>query len=648
MTLQLRSISIYSSRGERRDVRFKLGALNILTGAPRTGKSALLDIVDYCWGRKECTIAEGAIRESVSWFAVHLDHNGEGILLARKNSGPARPASDKIYFERGIDSLPETDKNFHKNTTRDGIKDQLSAILGISENVHMPEYWSTRDPLEASSRHAILFCLQGQDEIANRRLLFHRQGEQFIPSAIRDALPYFLGVVDEDHFLTLKRYQDVRSRLRRLERDHREIQSITTEASGAARSLLLEARRSGLLPASATAEDPDSVVALLRQAMEPKEMEFSRIDDPQADLSELEVERGKLRRQLQELREEIRDIEGLRKEASEFENEAREQEARLVSIGLISMTDEQHQGTCPLCESELAVSVPSVSQIRDTLTGIQVQLESVRRDSPRLQERLANLEGQRAGVSEQLRSVQREIAGRIRDNERLRTEKNQFVEQARVVGRITYYLEHTAAVSQESDLPQKIARLRAELEELERTLDDTAAEERLATALSLVGRDLTTYVGRLGLEHGRNPLRLDIKHLTVVSDTDHGPLSLARMGSGQNWVGYHVAAHLGLHELFARQRRPVPGFLMLDQPSQAHYPIEHDDDGNIEHLPDEDRLAVHNLFQVLNEYTRVLQPNMQIIVTDHVQLPYDWFAEATVERWRSGIALVPQSWLAAR
>ena len=52
MTVQLRAISIYSHDGERRGVTFRLGKLNIVTGAPKTGKSALLDIVDYCWGRR--------------------------------------------------------------------------------------------------------------------------------------------------------------------------------------------------------------------------------------------------------------------------------------------------------------------------------------------------------------------------------------------------------------------------------------------------------------------------------------------------------------------------------------------------------------------------------------------------------------------
>ena len=108
-------------------------------------------------------------------------------------------------------------------------------------------------------------------------------------------------------------------------------------------------------------------------------------------------------------------------------------------------------------------------------------------------------------------------------------------------------------------------------------------------------------------------MRLDLKRLTVVADTDDGPLSLAQMGSGENWVGYHVAAHLSLHKLFFRRERPVPGLLMLDQPSQAHYPPERDEGGRIDELPDEDQAAVRQLFTLLFHYCDVLSPDMQII-----------------------------------
>ena len=645
MTLQIRSISIYSHDGDYRTVCFKLGALNIVTGASKTGKSALLDIVDYCWGRSEFTVPEGEIRKAVSWFAVHFDNDGEGVLIARKNPGPAGQASDEIYFARGVAEPPGNASAFHKNITRDGLKKRLSAILGISENIQSPRSGSTDERLEASSRQAVLFCLQAQDEIANRRFLFHRQGEQFLPKAIQYALPYLLGAVHDDHFLALKRYDDAKRRLRRLEREYAEAQAVTRDASDAASALLREARRVGLVLSEEQAEDSSGVRSRLREAVVPQPMNFATFDDPEGDLAALDERRRSLLRHLQSLREEIADVKRIGREVSEFEVEANEQEARLVSIELISDTGTNSGGTCPLCESPLAVPVPTVSEIQASLANVRTQLRSVRRDAPRLQERQAGLESRRRDVIDQLRETQTEIAKRIQDSERLRLKMQHFTEQARIVGRIEYYLENSAAVAEDSQLPLTVEQLRAEIEELEVVLDDNAADERQTTVLNLIGRELTGLATELKLEHGENPLRLDLKRLTLVADTDDGPLSLSQMGSGENWVGYHVAMHLALHRLFRRRRCPVPSLLMLDQPSQAHYPPERDEDGRIDGLTDEDQAAVRELFELLYRYCSEIAPDMQIVVTDHVELLDDWFKASIVDRWRDGTALVPQSWL---
>jgi hypothetical protein len=237
------------------------------------------------------------------------------------------------------------------------------------------------------------------------------------------------------------------------------------------------------------------------------------------------------------------------------------------------------------------------------------------------------------------------VAQTIQGNERARIQQNQFAEQARVAGRIAYFLENVTSGSGDSHLSQSIDALKGEMAELELTLDQDALENRLETALNLVNRELTKYASSLKLEHGEHPLRLDRKNLTVVADTDDGPLALSQMGSGENWVGYHVAVHLSLHKLFRRRHRPVPAFLMLDQPSQAHYPPEHDDEGSVEVLNDEDQQAVRRLFKLLSDYCQELQPKMQVIVADHVELLEPWFQNAIAQRWRDGIKLVPPTWL---
>jgi hypothetical protein len=84
---------------------------------------------------------------------------------------------------------------------------------------------------------------------------------------------------------------------------------------------------------------------------------------------------------------------------------------------------------------------------------------------------------------------------------------------------------------------------------------------------------------------------------------------------------------------------------MLDQPSQAHYPPERDNQGRIDELGDEDQAAVHRLFDLLYRYTTELHLGMQVVVADHVELLDAWFRDSIVQRWRDGIALIPQDWL---
>jgi hypothetical protein len=180
---------------------------------------------------------------------------------------------------------------------------------------------------------------------------------------------------------------------------------------------------------------------------------------------------------------------------------------------------------------------------------------------------------------------------------------------------------------------------------LEKALDPEQVEERTTTALNVIGRYMTEYAKQLQIEHGSNSIRIDRKNLTVVADSVEGPIPLTRMGSGENWVGYHIVAHLGLHKLFISRTRPVPGFLLLDQPSQAHYPPDRDADGDLSALNDEDRTAVHRLFDLLERFATELTPRMQVIVLDHVDIKEPWFQQAVVERWCDGATLVPEHWL---
>jgi uncharacterized protein YPO0396 len=60
MTMQILDIVLYSHDGRRREVKLNAGRMNIITGDSKTGKSALIDIVDYCFGAGECRVVRAA------------------------------------------------------------------------------------------------------------------------------------------------------------------------------------------------------------------------------------------------------------------------------------------------------------------------------------------------------------------------------------------------------------------------------------------------------------------------------------------------------------------------------------------------------------------------------------------------------------
>ncbi|MEU4730397.1 DUF3732 domain-containing protein [Streptomyces sp. NPDC023588] len=172
-------------------------------------------------------------------------------------------------------------------------------------------------------------------------------------------------------------------------------------------------------------------------------------------------------------------------------------------------------------------------------------------------------------------------------------------------------------------------------------------DDKLTHSLGYISGKMSSHAKFLKLEHGDGLVRLNLKKLTVVTDTPNGITELLRIGSGKNHVGYHLAAHLALHQYFTANSRPVPRFLMLDQPTQPYYPSDMAKArGRLEDLAlDEDRVTVTGLFKLMHQVVTELSPGFQIIVSDHADLPHPWYQDSVRYNWRGGEKLIPTTWL---
>jgi len=98
----IKQIVIFSENGDKRSLELDDG-LNIITGDSKTGKSALIEIVDYCLFSSRSSIPKGKITDFAALF-VTIFQVGENYLVVGRpspNKGNINEAYFSIEFEYG-------------------------------------------------------------------------------------------------------------------------------------------------------------------------------------------------------------------------------------------------------------------------------------------------------------------------------------------------------------------------------------------------------------------------------------------------------------------------------------------------------------------------------------------------------------------
>ena len=644
MSFQIKDIVVYSKGGQKKVVSLKIGELNIITGASKTGKSALIEIIDYCLGSKECKIPEGVIRETVSWVGLRLKIT-DGMLFIARKVHPKQSFSSDIYYTIGKNvEIPEFSQLI-KNINLDGLREFLTEITGIEDNRNEVPKGQTRLPLFAHVRHALLYCFQAQEEIINKKCLFHNQSEPFVSQSIKDTIPYFLGAVDDDHVKKQIELRTKKQKLKNLERQLSEYESIKGEGVSKANNLISEARDVGLFSQSRQTKDwEDCVSALTQIKRSPVLSEEDIIEKGGQEFDDLQRERKKLSNKYYLLREQLRASKELALERDDYSKESVAQLGRLKGIELFDEQLDSLEYSCPFCNSKIESknSSPMIKSIKNSFNRLTNEIRNVEDRSPQMQKVVRVLEEEIESLKLDLLKNREAIEAVQKSNIKLQTFEDHGVKRAYIMGRIALYLESLPQLKDTSALKKDISKLQEEIDTLEDELSQEITQEKIDSILSLISQDMSCLSKDLDLEHSEHPLRLNLKKLTIVSDRKQGPIPMDRMGSGENWVGYHLITHLILHKWFIKEQRPVPSFLFIDQPSQIYFP---EDSAWDDSKKGEDREKVGNIYKLVLKMIQELTPNLQVIITDHANINEQWFQDSVVERWRDGQKLVPPEWV---
>ena len=68
MKFNIEKIILWLKNGKRREIKFLPNKVNVITGDSNTGKTAILEIIDYCFFASKSKISESMINENISYI----------------------------------------------------------------------------------------------------------------------------------------------------------------------------------------------------------------------------------------------------------------------------------------------------------------------------------------------------------------------------------------------------------------------------------------------------------------------------------------------------------------------------------------------------------------------------------------------------
>ncbi len=463
-----------------RALAFAETGINLITGSSRSGKSAIIKIIDYCLGSATCNIPKlGPIRRSCEWYGV-LIRTEEGYkLLARRDPDNQESTDDYMLVESASPTVPDRPI---KNANRAVIEGLLSRLARLPQA--NADFYSSGSGYKSRASFADMtaFMFQPQWIVANETVLFFETEDEDHARKLREVFPLVLGAVDADTLIKQHRLAEVRQLLERRRRQLDALKGSIDDYAGELRGRYLSAIDLGLLHADVNSIDSAESRVLLERLRDlvSSWMSGQRPADDGVSfgtagrLAELRQRESILAQQIASLR--LRQVQ--LRELSQ---------ARQVSEGLLArerdrlaptswlVEDVSNPSSCPFCGSENHAGTLELSRLVERAVAVEAQWQGLATIPPMLDAEEVEIRRAQEQEENQLRQTRAEKTQLERLTE---TAGKADEERALYVGKLFEFLTIHQGLTDDSGLAKEIEDLEAEEGELRGQVDSDLIAQR--------------------------------------------------------------------------------------------------------------------------------------------------------------------------
>ncbi|OGS81658.1 MAG: hypothetical protein A2061_10000 [Gallionellales bacterium GWA2_59_43] len=638
MNAWIMHIGVLDKSGQIHAVSFKEG-VNVVTGRSSTGKSALIEIFDYCFGSSDFTVPVGVITDCAELYFTVMRVNKSAIVLAR------RPKNSQVFLKEELDlqKVAQADSlnaAYFEEDYFNPLMDFLTklkhhfgvVVTDIDENL-ADRGWRGRKSSTPSARSFTSFMLQHQNLVANKHAIFYRFEQKEKREQAIDHLKIFLGFADQQYFMKSQELNALIIEQRTLERSlpRRE------EAKDIAKTRLANSVRgyeaiSGM-PLDFDVETATTQPKPILSSLRTKKVAVMADSDAHVRLrQDAEDEERKLVSHLRIKQQELASVES----SIEFSRRYAERSSETV----VPESAELHASVCPFCNSQNdGVEVraneltDAINWLNSELSRSSYRLESFEEQRRKTQDEIALIKNDLFRCRQQIKVIEQQT----KDLDTIRGQYELAVEaKIRVENVLAELIDLQGGQTdkQLDDIKDQIKKLQGDLK------SNYDIAQKMSNAQVRIKELLAKFGERFDFEKSYTPikLRFSLDTFNLWHEPEEGKqVFLRSMGSGANWLSCHLVLFLALQRYFCEVGKgcAIPPVLFFDQPSQVYFPsildsgkefsadeiAKKDGSRDQSRAVDEDVKAVTNLFEQLVRYCQETKDDTgimpQIIVTDH-------------------------------
>ncbi len=630
--------------------------VNIITGRSSTGKSAIIELFDYCTGSRENTIPSGVITDNAHLYFVVLCKNDIQLVIARKQFESTR----KLFFKIAQQTIDITNLNssyfgdeylFDLNTFREELGHFYELAISDMDETDVSISRKGLKRGHPSFRNMVSFMLQHQNLIANKHSLFYRFDEKEKRERVIDEFKIFAGLLDQQYYTLSQELDDYKSKLEKYKNDHSRFETLKKE-----RYVHLDELREEYYTISGNKlfQGISSMHLLNAPQVYLDTLSASGItvDEESEQYKYQYAELIKKKNVLLAKKREITlDLEKVMSSIQYAKDYAE-------TIDKYKPTEEaiRSESVCPFCHNLNDSTGIEANKLTEAINWLNSELRKspLRIDSFLPQKR--EYENQLQSLNRQIRAIDKDIARINESNEQLKQDRSLEEQSLKIRLQIENELEWSRDKSGSFD-KDALETIQNRIEEIEDVLQKKYnIEHKLVEAETFINRTMNEIGNTLEFEASYKPINLkfDIHSFELYHEKeDKSKVYLRSMGSGANWLYSHICLFLAILKYFASlgEQSKVPSILFLDQPSQVYFPATVDvneerfDAEGLKKLEnksaDEDLKAVTNLFVQIVKALYSMQKDYgfmpQVIISDHadhLDLGEYNFNDYVVCRWR--------------